>query len=566
MHREIKLDSIIAVPLVQETGGTMSNDSENASVSSGHAHTLAALIEASDDAIISQALDGIILSWNRGAERIYGYTAEEAVGRPISFLTRPEYGGEPDPISESIARDERVDRFEANRITKDGRFITVSISVSPAKDDSGRIIGTITISRDVTDQRQAQQELSRLTASSDNRRVVLDTANRVALDILSSRTGVEALRHIADAARTLSGAQYAALGVASHDGKSLDEFVTVGLTPQQEAAIGPRPKGIGVLGHLLTCPDPLRISRLQSHASSRGFPPNHPHMDSFLGVPIRRGQTVLGSLYLTNKRGADAFTEADELAVLALGSHAAVAIHNLQMLSRQRSLVSGLIRAQEEERRAVAYDLHDGLTQFVMASHAHLESFRRAYSQDNAEKAERELEQGLRYLKEAVVESRRLVNGLRSLALDDLGLAGALEQLVAEEKARAQWAEAEFIHNIAERRYDKGLEAAAYRVIQEALTNVRKHAQAKKVRVVLLEDLERPDGPVVSMEVRDWGVGFVPEEAARLEAHVGLQGMIERVSLMDGTFEVISAPGEGAIIRAVIPIIENCELEEEGNH
>src|SRR5437764_15263817 len=93
----------------------------------------------------------------------------------------------------------------------------------------------------------------------DNRRVVLDAANRVALDILASRTGVEALRHIADAARTLSGAQYAALGVARPDGKGLVEFVTVGLTPQQEAAIGPLPRGVGILGHLLTLSEPLRI-------------------------------------------------------------------------------------------------------------------------------------------------------------------------------------------------------------------------------------------------------------------------------------------------------------------
>lgn len=393
------------------------------------------------------------------------------------------------------------------------------------------------------------------SASVGSRRVVLDTANRVALDILSSRTGVEALRHIADAARTLSGARYGALGVASADGKGLKEFVTVGLTPQEEAAIGPLPKGVGILGHLLTCKEPLRIDRLQDHPASSGFPPNHPPMESFLGVPIRRGETILGSLYLTNKLEGGGFTEADELAVLALGSHAAVAIHNLQMLSRQRALVSGLIRAQEEERRAVAYDLHDGLTQFVMASHAHFESFRRAHAAGNEERADRELAQGLKYLKEAVVESRRLVNGLRSLALDDLGLAGALEQLVAEEKTRSQWTDAELIHNIADRRYDKGLESAAYRVIQEALTNIRKHARAKEVRVVLLEECENGVS-TLSIEVRDWGIGFVPEEVPTSEAHVGLQGMIERVSLMDGSFEIKSAPHEGATIRAVFPVLE----------
>lgn len=388
-------------------------------------------------------------------------------------------------------------------------------------------------------------------AVEDKRELVLETANQVALDILARRTGVEALRHIADAARTLAGARYAALGVARPDGNGLVEFVTVGMTAEEEARVGPRPRGIGVLGMLLTCDRPLRVSNLSRHPASVGFPPNHPPMDSFLGVPIRRGETVLGSLYLTNKIGGGEFTEADEAAVAALGAHAAVAIHNLQMLSRQRALVSGLISAQEEERRAVAYDLHDGLTQFVMAAHAHLEAFRRTRAAGKVERAENELEQGLRYLKEAVVESRRLVNGLRTLALDDLGLAGALELLLAEEKQRANWAGAEFVHNIAGRRFDKSLETAVYRVAQEALTNTRKHAGARSVRILLLAEpgaaAER-----LTLEVRDDGRGFLVTEPHGSEyAHVGLSSMMERVRVLDGVWDLRSAPGAGTIVRAV---------------
>jgi signal transduction histidine kinase len=402
---------------------------------------------------------------------------------------------------------------------------------------------------------RAEEESRRLQERETNRALVLETANQVALDILGRRTGVEALRHIADAARMLSGARYAALGVARPDGKSLQEFVTVGLTPAEEALIGPRPRGAGILGLLLGLTEPLRIDNLTHHPASAGFPPNHPPMKSFLGVPIRRGDTILGSLYLTDKQGANNFTEADETAVQALGAHAAVAIHNLQMLSRQRALVSGLIAAQEEERRAVAYDLHDGLTQFVMAAHAHIASFQRAHEGGREEKARRELEKGMSYLKEAVVESRRLVNGLRTLALDDLGLAGALEQLVADEKARAGWDDAALIHNVAGRRFDKTLETAAYRVAQEALTNARKHAQARRVRLILLVDTD--EGPErLTLEVRDWGKGFHPEQQDGGMAHVGLQSMVERVRLMEGTYELVSAPGEGTVIRAGFPVID----------
>jgi signal transduction histidine kinase len=420
------------------------------------------------------------------------------------------------------------------------------------------------LNSDTTGQPQTETSVHHFQQLAAEHVLVMETANRVALDILASRTGTEALRHIADAARLLSHARYAALGVARLDGQGLMEFVTTGLTPEQEAAIGSRPKGVGVLGLLLSRTEPLRIDVLAGHPTSVGFPPNHPPMESFLGVPIRRGDTVLGSLYLTNKEGGGAFTESDEVAVLALGAHAAVAIHNLHLLSRQRALISGLIAAQEEERRAVAYDLHDGLTQYVMASHAHMEAFRRAHETGNDERAERELNQGLRYLKDAVVESRRLVNGLRTLALDDLGLAGALEQLVTEEKVRAGWKDAEFLHNVAGRRYHKNLEATAYRVAQEALTNARKHAQADRVRLTLLAATPEGSSPSqLVLEIRDWGRGFIPEHRADDYRHVGLQGMYERVTLIGGEFLLKSTPEEGTRVRATFPDLESTDKEGE---
>ncbi|HZT44392.1 MAG TPA: PAS domain S-box protein [Chthonomonadaceae bacterium] len=521
---------------------------------------LASIVESSDDAIIGKTLDGTITSWNRGAERLYGYTTEEVLGRPISLLVPPDLLGELKAIMERLRRGEPIEHFETVRVAKDGRRIHVALSISPIKDTAGEIVGASTIARDITEQKQ-------MRAMADNRAVVLEAASRVALDILASRTGVEALRHIADAARTLAHARYAALGVARPDGQGLIEFATVGLAPAEETAIGPRPKGAGILGLLLKRTEPLRIDKLSDHPASAGFPAQHPPMQSFLGVPIRRGEVTLGSLYLTDKEGGGSFTEEDEVAVQALGDYAAVAIHNLHMLTRQRALVSGLIAAQEEERRAVAYDLHDGLTQYVMASHAHLEAFKRAHQAGNEDKAARELEQGLRYLKEAVVESRRLVNGLRSLALDDLGLAGAVEQLLADEKVRAGWQEADLVHNIAGRRFDPTLETAAYRVIQEAITNARKHADTSGVRVTLLACQEEQTGvPQLSLEVHDEGKGFVPEEKMGLEGHVGLQGMAERVSLLGGAYAIESAPEAGTVVRATFPLLETVHEEEGDRH
>jgi len=518
---------------------------------------LAAILDSSDDAIYARNLAHKIISWNRGAERMFGYTAEEAVGQDVHLLIPEDRRGEAQELIDKVSRGERIERYKTVRARRDGNRIEVALTASPLRDSAGETSGALIIARDISEQKRSRRALRELESAKDNRTVILDTANRVALDILASQTGVEALRHIAEAARQLAGAQYAALGVARPDGQGLIEFVTVGLTPEQEAAIGPRPSGLGVLGVLLQRKEPLRIGRLANHPQSVGFPPNHPSMDSFLGVPIRRGNIVLGSLYLTNKEGGGDFTEEDELAVEALGAYSAVAVYNLQMLSRQRSLVSGLIAAQEEERRAVAYDLHDGLTQYVMASHAHLEAFKRAHQTGNEERADRELSQGLSYLKDAVIESRRLVNGLRLLALDDLGLAGALEQLLHEEKERAGWQNAEFAHNVADRRFDKSLETAVYRIAQEALTNSRKHAESDLVRLTLLERQEpHAKSSTLTLEVRDWGKGFVPENKIGEEGRVGLQGIVERANLLGAEHEIQSKPGGGAMVKAVFPVLE----------
>lgn len=516
----------------------------------------------SSEVMYAKTLTNKIALWSKGAEQTYGYTSEEMVGQPVSLLVPDARAGEEIALIGRIVAGERIEALETERVTKDRRILSVSLTVTPVRDARGDVTGALVTARDLTERREIDRAIKKLEESVESRSLVLDTANRVALDILSQRTGVEALRHIAEAARQLVKAQYAALGVARQGGKGLSEFVTVGLSPEQEAAIGPRPMGAGILGLLLERTEPLRIDVLGKHSHSVGFPENHPPMESFLGVPIRRGKTVIGSLYLTNKIGGQPFTIADETAVETLGAHAAVAIYNMQMLSRQRALVSGLITAHEEERRAIAYDLHDGLTQYVMASHAHLETFRRAHQDKNEERAARELDQGLSYLKEAVVESRRLVNGLRTLALDDLGLAGALEQLLADEKRRAGWKEGDLVHNIAGVRFDKSLETAVYRVAQEGLTNARKHAQAQRVRLLLLlsNSTDSSGPPMLTLEIRDWGKGFVAEEQTEEHWHVGLQSMVERVRLLDGQYELVSQPGQGTMVRAVFPALNPEEI------
>ena len=123
------------------------------------ARTLAAIVESSDDAIIAKDLDGTILSWNRGAERMYGYTAGEAIGRPIFLIVPAPFASELSAILERIRAGERVRNFETVRADKDGRLIDVALSISPICDAAGTIVGASAIARDITERKQEVQEL-----------------------------------------------------------------------------------------------------------------------------------------------------------------------------------------------------------------------------------------------------------------------------------------------------------------------------------------------------------------------------------------------------------------------
>jgi PAS domain S-box-containing protein len=120
---------------------------------------LAAIVESSDDAILSKDLNGIIRSWNRGAERLFGYTAEEIIGKHISTLATPERVDEIPDILDRIKRGERVDHFATRRRTKDGRILSISLTVSPIRDGSGKIVGASKVARDITEREQQAQAL-----------------------------------------------------------------------------------------------------------------------------------------------------------------------------------------------------------------------------------------------------------------------------------------------------------------------------------------------------------------------------------------------------------------------
>ncbi|MDQ0779923.1 signal transduction histidine kinase [Streptomyces aurantiacus] len=181
--------------------------------------------------------------------------------------------------------------------------------------------------------------LGELQARLDAARGTRDQVHSLLEAVLSVGRELElkqALYSIVEAAAVLVDAEYAALGVIGPDGKHLSAFHTVGVSADQIARIGPYPEGHGILGELITHPEPLRLTKLSEHPSSYGFPANHPPMNSFLGVPIRVRDQIFGNLYLTEKRGGLQFDADDESVLSTLAVAAGVAIDNARLYEDSR--------------------------------------------------------------------------------------------------------------------------------------------------------------------------------------------------------------------------------------
>lgn len=193
----------------------------------------------------------------------------------------------------------------------------------------------------------------------------------------------DVLRRIVEAAVELVDARYGAVGVLDEDRHSLSEFINIGLAPDEIIAIGPLPQGHGILGLLIVEPHPIRLADLTQHPDSYGFPPNHPPMGSFLGVPITIRDRIFGNLYLTEKKSAPEFSEEDEVLAIALARAAAIAIENARLHERMRRLIL------DEDRERIAADLHDTVIQRIFATGLMLEGLQRRLEPELAERLDR---------------------------------------------------------------------------------------------------------------------------------------------------------------------------------
>ena len=372
----------------------------------------------------------------------------------------------------------------------------------------------------------------------DRRRALVEAGIAITSELSLDAVLLTLLRIAAE----LTGARYSALGVIDRSGDGLERFVTHGLDDEARAAIGDVPRGLGILGVLIEDARPLRLDDLTRDPRSVGFPPNHPPMHSFLGVPVMTRGVAFGNLYLAEKQPAGGFTEEDEETVTLLAAQAAVAIENAG--SVQRDALRRAVQAQEVERRRLARELHDETGQALTSILLGLAAVERSESAEAAHAA-------AAALRELVVETlqnvRRLAVELRPSALDDFGLEPALRRL-GQTVREGGLLDVQVEARLGAQRLPADVETALYRIVQEALTNVVKHAQAQHVSIVLT----RKQGSVLVM-IEDDGRGFDPTKPSA--EGLGLQGMRERVELLDGSFQVETASRTGTTLIVELPVV-----------
>jgi signal transduction histidine kinase len=303
-------------------------------------------------------------------------------------------------------------------------------------------------------------------------------------------------------------------------------------------AMGPLPRTHGMLGVILEESRPYRNEDIHLHPSFRGWwPRRHPDMRSFLGVPIVSPGGVIGAFYLTQKEGAEQFSESDQELIELLASHAAIAITNARLYeqSRELSIVS--------ERNRLALELHDVVSQKLFSLMLTAEAAATQLDRD-PEAARTQLDRLRELARQALEELRVLILGLRPPELEHDGLAGTLRKEVAM-LSRVHGVPIELLVEdwTADGRGNGDRDLAILRIAHEALHNAVQHAAAE--RVVLR--LSSRDGGL-KIEVADDGVGFDPSSGELRSRHLGLTSMEERARELGGHLEIRSAPGAGTTV------------------
>ena len=462
---------------------------------------LAAIVESSDDAIVSKGLDGIITSWNKAAERMFGYTANESIGQHITLIIPPDRRDEENNILARIGRGERIDHFQTVRRRKDGTLLDVSVTISPLRDLSGRVIGASKVARDITAEKRAEQALRE---SEQRYQTVTDAS-----PIMIWMSGTDKLCY------------YFNKVWLDFVGRALEQEVGNGWAENVHPDDFDRCLQVYVSNFDAHRPFEMEY-RLRHHSGQyrwildRGVPRYKPDgtFEGYVGACLDIHD---------RKEAAEKIRIADE---------------SLR-----------LIKAQDEERRRIAREFHDSAGQTLTVLGLSL-----AQLVQKAEMISPELAKEGKEIEEVVQQLHREIRTTSYLLhpplLDEAGIKPALSWYVQGVAERSRIA---IDLNISDDfgRLPAEMELAIFRVVQECLTNIHRHAESNTACIRVARDKAS-----VCIEVRDEGKGISRERLAEIQSRgsgVGIGGIRERLRRFQGEMK-IESNGSGTTVSATIPI------------
>jgi len=458
---------------------------------------LAAIVGFSEDAIVSKNLDGIITSWNESAERMFGYTAEEAVGQHITLIVPSDRRNEEVTIIERLRRGESIEHFETVRVRKDGTTLDISLTISPVKDSAGRVVGASKVARDITERKRAElalAEQARLLDLSTDAILVRDAADRVTY--------------------WNSGAWH-----------------LYGYT--REEALG------HVTHELLRTEFPASLESINEQLHRDG------HWTSELVHRRKDGQQIL----VASRWVVDRSAYGNSWSVLETNSDVTER-KRFEQAVKESELSVRLLQAQDDERRRIARELHDGVGQLLATMSINVSRVIREKSNLSLDAA-RCAEENSNLIEQVSKDIRTVSYLLHPPLLDELGLQSALQWYVDGFADRSKIA-TKLEMRLGLDRLPQDYELCLFRIVQECLTNVHRHSGSSTALVRLV----RAPGEI-RLDVRDEGRGVNKETRLKISsgqsAGVGLRGMRERLKQLGGSLEIEST-GSGTTVTAVVPL------------
>jgi len=459
---------------------------------------LAAIVESSDDAIISKDLSGIITTWNKAAERMFGYTANEAIGQHITLIIPLDRMDEESNILTRIGRGERIDHFETVRRTKDGTLIDIAVTISPIKDATGRVIGASKVGRDVTLMKKSERVAALLSA-------IVDSSN----DAIVSK----------DLNGTITSWNKAA-------------ETTFGYTAEE------------AIGHHITLIVPP--DRLDEEADILARIRRGERIEHFDTVRRRKDGTLIDtSITISPIRDARGHIIGASKVARDITEH-----KRIERVLREAEFSGRLLRLQDEERRHFARELHDSAGQLLAAVSMNIFAVAEEKARLSPEVGRR-VDENCSLIQQAMSEIRIISHLLHPPLLDEVGLRSALRDYVDGFAQRSNIRVSLQLPDDLER-LPRDAELSLFRIVQECLTNIHRHSGSATAGV----SLSRKPGEI-KLQVTDHGRGISRQIRDNIvmgkSSGVGFHGMRERVRQLGGTLEIQSNSNETFVL-VVLPI------------